>query len=163
MGNDAYYRLKPPPPTPADEVCSCAEPQPLKLMFALGYNPIHCMACNLEVPPETYRPDESLCEAIAFWRELYRALYMLWLDSGDYEEWAKAQLADMSGRVNQDGMELRARLETLRRTYYWFFQEQSDDSEAITSCPVCRRLLEESPLGTFKQMVCETCSIVTVG
>jgi predicted nucleic acid-binding Zn ribbon protein len=161
MSNDPYYRLKPPPPTPADEVCSCTEPHPRKLMFALGYNPVHCMACNLEVPPEACRPDESLCEAIAKWRELASALEMLWLDSGDYEEWAKTQLTDMSGRVNQIGMEVRARLNTLRRTYYWFFQDETDDSEAITSCPVCRRSLEESPLGIFKQMVCETCSIVT--
>jgi hypothetical protein len=152
--SDPYYRLKPPEPTTAEDICACVAAYPLKLMFALGYNPVHCMACNREVAPEVYRPDQMLSEAIAYWRELYRALYMLWLDSADYEDWAATQLNDMSSRVNQLGLAVRESLNGLRRTYYWLFEEN------VVVCPICSRPMEKSPLGVFRQVVCERCSLV---
>ncbi len=50
--SDPYFKLRSPEPTPPDELCTCLGVPPIKLMCALGYNPVHCMDCNLEVPPE---------------------------------------------------------------------------------------------------------------
>src|SRR6516225_154116 len=158
MKSDPYRHLRPAQPTAAEDLCACVEPYPFKLMFALSYNPVCCMACNREVRPEIYRPDESLCEAIACWRELYRAAYVLWLDSADYEDWGRAQLVNMSSRVNRLGLDVRARVNVLRRTYYWLF-----DGSGLTACPLCSQALEESPLGIFRQVTCEPCSIVASG
>jgi hypothetical protein len=80
---------------------------------------------------------------------------MLWLDSGDYERWARAELVNMSSSVNRRGLALRARLNVLRRTYYSCF-----DESGLVACPLCGQPLEESPLGIFRQVVCERCSIV---
>ncbi len=53
-------------------------------MQALGENPIHCLNCNLEVPPEKLDLATKLIDAVAFWRNVYDAIDRLWLDSGAY-------------------------------------------------------------------------------
>ena len=70
---DSYAKLRPPEPTPIDELCQCVG-APVKLMCAFSYNPVHCMDCNLAVPPETLALPESIVEAIVRWREVYEAL-----------------------------------------------------------------------------------------
>jgi len=82
---DWYAKLKPPVPTPVDEVCKCDGTPHIKLMSALSSNPVHCMDCNLEVAPEALGMNEQLVDSIVRWRQLHDALYILWLDSGDYE------------------------------------------------------------------------------
>lgn len=64
---DIYFKLRPPKPTLADELCRCVGRTPIKLMYALSYNPIHCMGCNLEVPPQSLTLSEPLVEEIADW------------------------------------------------------------------------------------------------
>ena len=59
------------------------------LRDALGENPLYCVACNGEVAPERIGFDERLAEDIACWLSLHRSLYQLWLDSGEYENWAE--------------------------------------------------------------------------
>src|SRR5437016_912629 len=46
--SDPYFKLKPLPPTPDDEICSCPDDPPIKLMSTalLEDNPIHCLRCN---------------------------------------------------------------------------------------------------------------------
>jgi predicted nucleic acid-binding Zn ribbon protein len=130
-------------------------------MCALGSNPVYCMACNLEVPTERYQPDGQLCYDLSHWVGLYNAMERLWLDSADYERWAAEQFCDIHSRVNRLGLALPGRLNLLRRTYFWVWQDQpTDDFEAIKACPLCGGLLQESPLGTYKQVVCEKCLIV---
>jgi Family of unknown function (DUF6188) len=49
-----HAKLQPPLPTPLDERCTCADAPPVKLMSMRqidGFNPIHCLKCNLEVEP----------------------------------------------------------------------------------------------------------------
>ena len=41
---DSFYKLRPPPPTPDDELCPCEPGIPIKLMCALRFNPIACLA-----------------------------------------------------------------------------------------------------------------------
>ena len=62
---EIYVRLRPPAPTPADELCSCPQGTPTKLMSAggLGFNPLHCLRCNLEVRPERIGFGGELAEA----------------------------------------------------------------------------------------------------
>jgi predicted nucleic acid-binding Zn ribbon protein len=135
---DTYFKLRPPTPTPQDELCSCAGNNPIKLMSALSYNPVHCLDCNLEVPPETIGFDSALAEAIASWRGVYDALDQLWLDSREYEAWAKAELEDISSPVNQRGLKVAAQLNAFRRCYHWLFQDQSASYyEPIRTCPSC--------------------------
>ncbi len=101
--SNLYDKLRPPSQTPADEICLCEGSTPLKLMYALSYNPLHCMVCNLEVAPDSLALDARLIDAIVGWRNMFGAIYHLWLDSGHYEEWARQQLTDIKNPVNERG------------------------------------------------------------
>src|SRR5437763_751831 len=84
-----YFKLRPPEPTPADELCRCLH-TPMKLMYALSYNPLHCMNCNLEIPLDTLTLSSEVVEAIANWRDIYQAIYLLsHLIYGRAPMWAK--------------------------------------------------------------------------
>src|SRR4051812_6185298 len=111
---DIYDKLRPAGPTPADELCGCAGSPPVKLMHALSANPVHCLDCNLEVPPERLELTVELVAAIASWRSVYGAIDWLWLDSGSYEEWAYGELADLSSAANRRGLAARAALDPIR-------------------------------------------------
>ena len=166
---DPLARLRPPAGTPADEICTCVDRPPLKLMQALGWNPIRCMRCNREVAPETLPLSPALVDSIVAWRSVYDALDRLWLDSGAYERWAAGQLADLQSEVNRRGLAVRAELDRVRRCYYWVFTstEGTDDrvddapSQRVdSSCPRCRQTLTRFPNVAISQAVCDTCSLV---
>ncbi len=164
MESERYHKLRPPRASPEDELCLCADSPPIKLMCTLGQNPTHCMNCNLEVRPEVLKPDPPTVDAIAYWLWIYDAIDRSWLDSAEYEEWAREQLSDISSPVNIRGRDVQQDLNNVRRCYYWYFQDQSaDDYEPISSCPSCGRPMQAYEHGIFKQSVCEHCSIATVG
>src|SRR5262245_20459786 len=127
---DIYSKLRPPEPTPEDELCRCAGRPPIKLMQALSYNPIHCMDCNLEVPPQFLALSDSVVEEIAHWCSMAGALEHMWLESGAYEGWARDQLSDIASPVNQLGLNLRSVLATTCRCYYWYFQDEAAEDFA---------------------------------
>lgn len=162
--NDPYLKLRAPGPTPPDEICRCAGEPPIKLMSALGYNPLHGLDCNLEVPPETLALPGGLVEAIDAWRSVHDAIYCLWLDSGAYEAWAEAQLADINSDVNVRGREVAVALNRIRRCYYWTFQDETAEGfRPVSHCPACGKRMATYDGGLFTQRICESCRIVTIG
>jgi hypothetical protein len=82
---DPYWKLRPTRATPDDELCKCANQPPIVLQGPFSSNPIACLKCNGEVPPERIGFSADLAERIAFWKNVHEALYTLWLDSSDYE------------------------------------------------------------------------------
>lgn len=130
-------------------------------MSALGYNPVHCIDCNLEVAPESLDLSEQLAEELAFWDRLYDAIDHLWLDSAEYEEWARNQLCNIKSAVNNRGLILQNKLNKVRRCYFWFFEDT--EAEPLFYCPKCNAQFSVYPKGIFPQFICEQCSIVTVG
>jgi hypothetical protein len=161
-----YERLRPPLPPAPDELCTCPAGTPLKLMSTggLGFNPIHCLECNLEVSPERLGLDRDLADAIADWLRTYGAIDALELQSGDYEQWARTELLNPDSSPNQEGLELVRRLNELVRTYFWVWQPQSDEYwQPPASCPVCGGVLVDHNTGLFPQLLCERDSVVVVG
>lgn len=159
-----YFKLRPPAPTFLDELCQCDPPRPIKLMDALGYNPLHCIDCNGEVTPESLALPIDLVEPIVRWRSVVQSLYLLWLDSGAYEVWAETELRTITSAVNQEGIEVQAMLNSVRRCYFHYFQDQSiDDFVPIQYCPGCQQPLTAYLHGSYRQLICEQCSIITVG
>jgi predicted nucleic acid-binding Zn ribbon protein len=162
--SDPYFKLRPPQPTPEDEICKCEGVKPVKLMQALGFNPLHCIDCNLEILPESLALSEPLVEDIVEWARLYEAIHALWLDSGPYEGWAKDQLSDIESPANQRGLDVRKKLEKIRPCYYRYFQDQSaDDFKAATICPSCGGSLTPYLQGIFPQLICQSCKIIMAG
>lgn len=162
--DDPYLKLRPQPAISSDEQCHCQGHPPIKLMCALNHNPLCCLDCNLEIEPSSVPLPIRLIEPVATWRSSYDAIYRLWVASGDYEDWAKAQLSDITSPINVDGIRLRALIDPVRRCFFWHFQDQSVDSFApLTHCPNCGSRLSAYHRGIFVQYICEQCSIVTVG
>ena len=161
---DPYWKLRSPPPSPADEICGCPGEPAIKLMGAIGPNPIHCLDCNLEIPPERIPVPAILADELALWTQTYCALEHLSL-LGDYEKWAEAHLENISSSINKHGRELTRQLNALRRCYYWHHQDQSVPFWTPASeCPVCQHgLTEYRSRRFFPQLVCEACSIVVAG
>ncbi len=160
MRPDAYARLRPLPRTPPDELCP-HRGAPLKLMSALTPNPMHCMICNREVPPDTLGLPAAVIDALANWRDVYDALDRLWLDSGPYETWARAELSDIGSAANARGRSVQREIDAIRRCYYWYSRDQSaDDYRPLIACPVCAEPLLDDELGRVRQRVCERDGIV---
>lgn len=149
---NAYDKLR---PWTDLEACKCASVGGLLLVDLLTNNPLHCDFCRREVDPERLGLTVEETEAVARWFSTASALYRLWLDSGEYEEYAKARLRDPDGQVNRNGLEVAHTLSARIPTRLWFFHD-TDDGEP-THCPVCRSELDmDVKWGTGK---CPNCPI----
>jgi hypothetical protein len=153
---DPYNKLRPAPPTPTDELCDCQEVTEIYLAHKLGDNPVHCLICNGEIPPEKLGFGEDIAEQIAYWNKIYGSLYYLWLDSGEYEQWARDRLSDLGGKVNKIGREIVDLLGNTAEAYYLWFQEDPDYN--IKMCPLCSGSLLPKKGSQF--MVCKNCKII---
>jgi hypothetical protein len=130
---DAYNKLR---PWTDIEVCECASVKELLLVDVLSDNPLHCNFCRKEVDPERLKLTVEETESVAQWFSVASALNRLWLDSGEYEKYAKACLSDPNGQVNRDGIQVARTLSVKISTRLWFFHD-IDDGEP-THCPICR-------------------------
>jgi hypothetical protein len=138
------------------ERCVCPQRTRLVLVDALTDNPIHCFECRKEVDAQLLELDEHTVDQLASWFHSFKALYALWLNSGEYEAYAKVCLLDANGQVNLEGMAIASKMSNLRRTYYWWFHD-SDDG-VPTHCPNCAAPLDgELKFGTGK---CDVCNVV---
>jgi hypothetical protein len=154
---DPYWKLRHPSAPSESESCKCSGRPPVVLQGHLSPNPFVCLQCNGEVPPEQIGFSAALAEQVASWRQVHDAIYTLWLDSSDYESWARTQLEDPSGEVNVRGLSLVQDLNTLRRTYYWWFRDTSGIKFVpFSNCPRCQDVL----VNRTGHLVCETCSIL---
>jgi hypothetical protein len=163
---DIYAKLQVPEATPEDEICSCSGAPPIKLMSRRqvgGFNPIHCLDCNLEVPPQRLELSADIVEEIASWDWEHGALATLELASGSYETWAQSRLLDTESPTNIAGRALAGKLSAFRPCYAWFFQPQADPTwQPRTTCPVCGKSLEQYDAGIFPQLLCEHDRLVLV-
>jgi hypothetical protein len=149
---DAYQKLR---PWTDIEACQCSSIDELFLVDILTDNPLHCGSCRREVDPERLQLTVEETEAVARWFSTASALYRLWLNSGEYEEYAKGRLLDPQGQVNRDGLEVARRLSLKVPTRLWFFQDTDDGNPA--RCPVCgMELIVEVKWGSGR---CPECPI----
>ena len=158
MDRDPYWKLRPPEPTSAEDLCQCTDAPPLVLRSVLGSNPLGCAVCNGEVAPEKIGLPPELAEPLAFWGSFHDCFFRLWLDSAEFESWAETQLSDPESPVNRRGLALRECLDAVRRTYFSWFQASGAESfRAISECPRCSSPLSERGL---VGPVCDQCSIL---
>ena len=152
---DPYIKLRPEAATPPEGLCHCATTAEICLVHKLSNNPIYCLDCNGEVPPEKLGLSAEVAEEVAYWNSVYRGLFALWLDSGEYESWAKERLLDPNGEVNEMGLSLLEDLGSVAKSYYYWFHD--DEDEPLRSCPVCEEALMRKG-ETFQ--ACEVCGIL---
>jgi predicted nucleic acid-binding Zn ribbon protein len=161
MSEKPLSKLKAAPPTPEDELCACSGPRVWKLMYALGPNPIHCADCNLEVPPDELQLSEKLVEAIASWRNVWGSIFRLWLNSGAYEEWARAELVALTSPANRQGLALVEQLAGVNPCFFQYFEDQSaEEWTPLESCPSCGKPPSAQISGQFAYSACEECSVL---
>lgn len=138
------------------QFCDCQELSELLLVHTLTDSPIHCFCCKGLVDPQRLGLSRKQVDLVASWHGQFSALYALWLDSGEYESWAKARLLDAHGQVNRSGRAAAAALTALLPTYYWWFHDEEDSTPRC--CPVCSNVL--SPPGLHGYGQCDDCQIV---
>ena len=143
-------------PHTKQEFCDCPSIDCLLLVYTLTDNPIHCFACKGVVDPETISLSDEQVYRVATWHHRFRALYDLWLDSGEYEVWAKTQLLNPTGQVNVSGLAVTSMLSELIPTYYWWFYDEEDP--VPQGCPSCHR--ELSAATRHGHVQCDYCKIV---
>jgi hypothetical protein len=156
--NDPYYKLRPEHPTPDDELCTCEKISDIYIAHKLGSNPIHCLNCDGEILPDKLAYDSHVAEEIASWNSVYGSLYRLWLDSGEYEQWARERLLDPGGQVTAQGLALAKRLGGIAKTYYYWFHDRDDILQQI--CPMCGKELTEKVKSRY--LVCNSCLILKI-
>lgn len=153
--HDPFARLR--HPAPADERCRCPGTPPLVLKGRLEPNPLTCLACGGEADPAALALTQELVDEVARWRDVHDALYLLWLDADQFEEWAFAQLKNPRGAVHERGLALIARLAPIRTTYYWWFTDQIFREEPpLPACPRCQS--ELTPESGHR--VCTLCRVL---
>jgi len=140
---------------PADEVCHCSEQTAMHLRYESKEFPLFCTDCTGQILPSALRVTEDLAQQILDWRTVYAALYELWLDSSDYEAFARSALLDPAGEVNGRGLALARKLSEQRATYYWWFSDDADS--APVQCPLCHAPMVEHATRRFH--FCDTCHI----
>jgi len=149
---DAYQRLR---PNTEIEACDCGTMNGLLLVDLLSDNPLHCDFCRKEVDPERLQLSVEETESIARWFSVADALYRLWLDSAEYEIYAKKCLLDPNGQVNRDGLSIANMLSSRIPTRLWFFSDTDDGSP--TPCPISFRVLDtEVKWGSGN---CQSCAL----
>ncbi len=154
---DPYWKLKPAPPIPEGEYCTCDGSEDIYLCYLLRENPLRCAACSGYVRAETIGFLADVAEAVASWTQFYGCFYLLWLDSGDFEDWALAQMANPASSPNMRGYEVTRMLSTYRRCYFWWFQDVGRDGfEPLVVCPRCKAALTPH----YNRLACQLCSIV---
>jgi Zn-ribbon-containing, possibly nucleic-acid-binding protein (DUF2310) len=148
-----YHRLKSQSPTPEEEICGCSTVTIIVLCHALIANPLRCMTCSRELSPERLDLQIEQIDEIANWNSVYGSVYRLWLDSREYENWAKKELEAANSAINLRGLKCCNGLSTEWPTYYWWFLEYGERCE---KCPKCNQKLTIRNDWT----VCEFCWIL---
>ena len=128
---NAYDKLRP----YTIEACECNSVSGLFLIDLFTNNPLHCEVCRKEVDPERLKLSTQETEAVAGWYAVASSLYRLWLDSGEYEDYAKSCLVDPNGQVTRDGLKLAEALSDILPTKLWLFSDSDDGTP--THCPIC--------------------------
>ena len=154
--NDIYAALGPIDYT-SEDMCICRSVAPIVLQDCLMPNPLYCGTCFGEVPPESIPLAVGLVRPIAQWRDIYRALYVLWIDSDDYAEWASDRLTDVAGHVHALGRGIAEQI-TMggHPCYYRWFVPHPKTSPL--DCPICGHSLVAWP--GRSDMCCHLCRIV---
>ena len=102
-----------------------------------------------------------LAESIADWNSVYRSIDILWLDSQDYENWAKNEMQNINSVINRRGREISKELSKKKLCYYWLFQAGEDDNvPELKNCPICNTPFKKLET-KLPQFVCEVCKIIT--
>ena len=129
------------------------------LRDTLSRNPLCCVSCNNEVPSERIGFDAGMADKVADWLSVHNSLYRLWLDSGEYESWASARLADPVGQGNIRGHEIVGQLNLVVPAYYWWFVDSEVMSpEDVPACPVCAGPLADVEKRNFRE--CSVCRVL---
>ena len=155
---DVYAKLNPPVPTPADELCSCATVAALLLQPHLSSRSDTSVrrllvrgAARADLAPDI------LAESLGEWASFQDAFETLWLDSGEYEDFARAVLEDFNSPLNQRGYSLALELDAILSCRYCLFQDTGRDNYVDpTTCPRCSA--ELTPAEKWQE--CARCKIV---
>lgn len=141
------------------ESCLCDSRIPIRLMATPSRNAISCMKCNLVVDNTGLHLSTTDRKSLVKWRKTYWNIYSLWLDSGEYEDWAAEKLQSFQGQVNSEGRQLARRILGRGPCFYWLFWDETNELAYPRKCPSCQRDWSASPFRSGES-ICKSCRLV---
>lgn len=144
-------------PDSPQEQCECDSLEQVVLVNLLTDNPLHCIKCRKEIAPERLPLTSDDIREIAGWNSIANSLYKLWLDSTEYEAYAKERLLDPNGSVNRRGINAARTLSHKIPTWFWFFHDADDGIPG--SCPLCGEALDADVKWASRR--CTKCRLYT--
>ncbi len=135
-----------------EEKCQCPKEYPLVLQYHLVEEVLVCSHCNLdkefgELPP-------SIKMEIANWTKSYRKAFKKWLVGPDRLD----ELSNPQSSLNQKGLAIAAKLNTMLPTYYWW---HVNEDEYFDACPNCGKGFQTVLNGYAEHhKVCQQCRIL---
>jgi len=111
--------------------------------------------------------EEKIFDEIRFWYREYERIYGLWIGSGAYELFAKKELENHLSDINQAGIKLSQKIESLttKPCYYMLFNDRtwSKVDDRARRCPSCdgKWLLEGKTCDDFIAFKCDKCRLVS--
>jgi len=122
-------------------------------------SPVVCGDCNKMIPlyklPHLFNENEH--DSILNWKETYRAIDELWIDSLS-DRFTYRQLNNLDSQLSKIGLNICNELEkaTNTPTYYYLFQ----DKKSKEKCPVCGADWKLNGEKTFIDYKCEKCRLI---
>ena len=136
--------------------CICDSAATIKLMHNGTDEFWFCGCCNQAIA-EDLLPDVRDPAELRRWAESFWSIYILWLASAEYEEWAAAELFDMMSPVNQLGINLvKSARSDVPVYYYLSWNESVESAEPPPCCPLCQAAWEVLPCQGRDVVVCES-------
>lgn len=148
--------LQQPTGTSIEQPCHCDATSTVLLMARYESSPLVCAKCNMSRPIANVDVPQDLSLELRRWHKNFEALYQLWIDSGSYASFAKANLESTKSPIVLTALDLTRRLNTYLPAYYFNFEDLSaEDSEEAATCPACGA----SPTIDSSRRVCVSCRI----
>ncbi len=133
------------------EKCNCKSEFPIVLQHQLTEHVLVCSNCNMN---RTLNISDDLDKEITDWNQNYKKNYKKWLESENVIE----ELTNPLSYLNNAGLQITAKLNTLIPTYYWL---HIDEGTSSADCPKCaKKLIIVENKYTCNHKVCNTCKIL---
>lgn len=111
--------------------------------------------------PERLKLTSAMADAVATWLATAGSIDSLELQSGEYEEWARGELLDPSSPTNKEAYRVVKALNEFTRSYFWFFQTDSDPGwRPPSECPICGAELDPYDGWKVTQLLCQRDNLV---
>ena len=142
--------------------CACGTERAIILSVSLSRDELPCGRCGAGIPVEGLKGPRDVIHLLRRWVDQAYAIEMLWLSSGEYEDWAKGEIDSAKSKVNQMGRQVAQKLTPTVPT--WLYSaphagaRQAVD-KYLDHCPACHDPTDKTGLIAKYGLGCAKCRV----